>query len=521
MKKLLFLLFLTLSLTACGTDEGIYTLTNWEVLFNDNPDFSAIQKESGWQPIKLPNVFHPPVTTGSNVRHLWVRNQFVVTSPDTYFGICMGRVFHTDRLYLNGTKIGSHEFDDISILPNRRNYTIPAGLLKNGDNKIYIYLGTFMGEQAGIASDISLKPKKSFHKTRLFSDLIYIHLPLEILVSSIISLFILLIIFIWNRNERLYLYSSMAVTVYIALLGSMFLTFENVSPAFSQFITWSSIHFFSISLILIIQSLYGIYIKATNIKYIPFLGIIVISIFFVSFFSDAEVAKRYNIIFFLSIISIVTMTPVYFRTILLLNSLKPDRFKFIILSVLTAAGVTVSIVEIYFYITGGRFFLLMLTYCSPFFLLVFSMIFARDRMKSKMELQALYGMLKKISPRDFSSVDDENNNQINEISKKKLDKVTDFIKSNYTSDLSREGLAAAVGMNANYMSGLFKTYTGQKINEYINNLRIEDASTRLTESDEKIIEIAYGVGFESLSTFNRVFKSTTGKTPTEFRDKRA
>ncbi len=518
MKKLIFLLFLSLSITACSTDEGIYTLTNWEVLFNDTPHLSTIQKESGWQPIKLPNVFHPPVTTVSQFKHLWLRTRFVVTSPENYYGICMGRVFHTDRLYLNGTKIGFHEFGDISILPIRRNYTIPAGLLQKGDNEIYIYLGTFMGEQAGIASDISLSSRKTFHNTRLFSDLIYIHLPLEILFSSIISLFILLIIFIWNRNERLYLYSSFAVAVYIALLASMFLTFDNVSPAFSQFIIWSSIHFFSIALILIIQSLYGIYIKTTNIKFIPFLVIIIISTFYISFFSDARVANRYNIIFFLSIISIVTMTPVYFRTILLLNSLKPDRFKFIILSVITAAGVTISIVEIYFYITGGRFFLLMLTYCSPFFLLVFSMIFARDRMKNKMTLQALYGILKKNSPGDLPAGDEESNNQINEMSRKKLDKVIDFIKGNYTSDLSREGLAAAVGMNANYMSGLFKTYTGQKINEYINTLRIEDASARLTENDEKIIEVAYGVGFESLSTFNRVFKSKTGKTPTEFRE---
>ncbi|HQL83140.1 MAG TPA: helix-turn-helix transcriptional regulator, partial [Spirochaetota bacterium] len=60
--------------------------------------------------------------------------------------------------------------------------------------------------------------------------------------------------------------------------------------------------------------------------------------------------------------------------------------------------------------------------------------------------------------------------------------------------------------------------TGYKINDYINKLRIEDAAAKLAERDGKIIEIAFSVGFESLTTFNRVFKSVVGKTPTEYRE---
>jgi len=127
-------------------------------------------------------------------------------------------------------------------------------------------------------------------------------------------------------------------------------------------------------------------------------------------------------------------------------------------------------------------------------------------MKKNDEINHLYDRLKDDEP------------VINETTQEKLDKVVQFIKENYTSDLSREGLAAAVGLNPNYMSTLFKKYTGYKINDYINKLRIDEAAAKLSKKDEKIIEIAFAVGFESLTTFNRVFKSVVGKTPTEYRE---
>ncbi len=522
MKKILLLTLLLLPFIACGNDEEIYTLSNWEVLFNENPSLKKVESNTGWRSIKLPNVFHLPATENSDYQHLWLRNNFVVTSPEKYYGVCLGRVFYSDTVYLNGTKIGNHNFDEVSMLPRRRNYTIPPGLLKKGDNQLYIYIGTFGFEQAGITSDIALKPKSSFHFTRLLSDFVYIHLPLEILLFSIISFGILIILFVWNPGDRLYLYSSFAVLIYAVLLASMFLTFRDVSPRFIQFIHWSSLQYFSIALILIIQSLYGIYVKKTNLRYISFLAGIILIILYISLFSKTQMIKHHNIISLLAMATIIIMTPVYFRTIMMLNRLKPDKFKLIILSLISAAGLAVAAIEVYYYMIGGRLTLLLVTFCSPFFLLIFSMIFARERMKIRLELKAIYSVLKKNSPGGNNGLiadsTDSSETLINEISRGKLDQVVKFIESNYTSDLSREGLAAAVGMNPNYMSGLFKTYTGSKINEYINTLRIEDASKRLEDRNTKIIEVAYAVGFESLSTFNRVFKKQVGKTPSEYRE---
>ncbi len=103
--------------------------------------------------------------------------------------------------------------------------------------------------------------------------------------------------------------------------------------------------------------------------------------------------------------------------------------------------------------------------------------------------------------------------------REKLDKVIDYLDRNYHSDISREGLAEYVEMNSDYLGKLFKEYTGFKISEYINNLRIMQAKELLVNSEEKVIDIAFHTGFENLSTFYRVFQNIIGISPSKYRDK--
>jgi AraC-like DNA-binding protein len=56
-------------------------------------------------------------------------------------------------------------------------------------------------------------------------------------------------------------------------------------------------------------------------------------------------------------------------------------------------------------------------------------------------------------------------------------------------------------------------------NQYINKFRIEAFKEKIKEGQNKtytLTSIAYECGFNSKSTFNRVFKSTCGVTPSEF-----
>jgi AraC-like DNA-binding protein len=57
--------------------------------------------------------------------------------------------------------------------------------------------------------------------------------------------------------------------------------------------------------------------------------------------------------------------------------------------------------------------------------------------------------------------------------------------------------------------------------DYLARLRIEKAKTLLLDRNRRISEIAYDVGFQSLTHFNRVFKAITGQSPSDYRKKSA
>jgi AraC-like DNA-binding protein len=100
----------------------------------------------------------------------------------------------------------------------------------------------------------------------------------------------------------------------------------------------------------------------------------------------------------------------------------------------------------------------------------------------------------------------------------KLKKVIAYIAQNYERDISREGLASLADIHPDYFSRMFNKYTGKKISDYINEVRINRACELLTEENPKtVIEIAFAVGFESLRTFNRAFAAVTGMTPSVYR----
>lgn len=103
----------------------------------------------------------------------------------------------------------------------------------------------------------------------------------------------------------------------------------------------------------------------------------------------------------------------------------------------------------------------------------------------------------------------------------KMKKAIAFIRENYQSDISREGLAASLNMHPDSFGRFFKIYTNKKISEFINELRVMEASRKLRESDANIIDIAFSVGFESLPTFNRAFMKVMNVTPTQYRGERS
>jgi AraC-like DNA-binding protein len=98
-----------------------------------------------------------------------------------------------------------------------------------------------------------------------------------------------------------------------------------------------------------------------------------------------------------------------------------------------------------------------------------------------------------------------------------ITKAKQFIQENYAEDLSLGQVAAAVHTSIFYFCKLFRKVTGTTFTEFVSRTRVEKAKNLLLNPNLRISEIAYEIGFQSLTHFNRVFKNIVGESPTEYR----
>ena len=92
-----------------------------------------------------------------------------------------------------------------------------------------------------------------------------------------------------------------------------------------------------------------------------------------------------------------------------------------------------------------------------------------------------------------------------------------FIEEHSNEHVSLRKVAGVAGINATHLSEKFKQVTGVKFVDYVARTRFERARRLLEHGEFLVSEIAFAVGFQSLSQFNRVFKRLSGKSPSEYR----
>jgi AraC-like DNA-binding protein len=92
-----------------------------------------------------------------------------------------------------------------------------------------------------------------------------------------------------------------------------------------------------------------------------------------------------------------------------------------------------------------------------------------------------------------------------------------FIEHHSDEEISLTTLAKEVNISPTHLSEKFKQVTGVNFVDYVARTRFNKACELLADGDLRISEIAFEVGFQSLSQFNRVFQRLSGKPPTAYR----
>ena len=95
--------------------------------------------------------------------------------------------------------------------------------------------------------------------------------------------------------------------------------------------------------------------------------------------------------------------------------------------------------------------------------------------------------------------------------------VADYISKNFTETITLDTLSADFFISKYYLCRVFKEITGYSVNEYVNIHRIQQGKRLLEETDNGISEIARQLGYESVTYFEKVFKSYMTLSPLKYR----
>jgi two-component system response regulator YesN len=107
----------------------------------------------------------------------------------------------------------------------------------------------------------------------------------------------------------------------------------------------------------------------------------------------------------------------------------------------------------------------------------------------------------------------------NKKSRNIIEQIKEIIHKKYNENITISDIAKEVYLSTTYLCMVFKQETGDTVNEYITEVRIEKAKELLKNPQNKLYDICYSIGYIEPGYFSKIFKKHTGLSPTEYRDK--
>ena len=93
-----------------------------------------------------------------------------------------------------------------------------------------------------------------------------------------------------------------------------------------------------------------------------------------------------------------------------------------------------------------------------------------------------------------------------------------LLDEQYRNPPSVHELAVMVGLSSSRLAHLFRDEVGKSVRSYTVDRRLTSAAFLIVQTDERISQIAYGVGFNDISNFNHAFKKKFGMSPGKYRE---
>lgn len=101
-----------------------------------------------------------------------------------------------------------------------------------------------------------------------------------------------------------------------------------------------------------------------------------------------------------------------------------------------------------------------------------------------------------------------------------IKRIVKYVEKNYYKDLKLENLADIFNYNSAYLGKIFKSYTGESFNTYLDKVRIEEAKKLLIEENLKVYEVCDNIGYKNIDYFHSKFKKYVGISPLNYKKQR-
>jgi len=99
----------------------------------------------------------------------------------------------------------------------------------------------------------------------------------------------------------------------------------------------------------------------------------------------------------------------------------------------------------------------------------------------------------------------------------RINSVIKYISDNYAKDITLNHVAEVACVTTNSFCRFFKKMTNKSFTQFLNEVRIKNASRLLVQDNVSVSSVCYAVGYNSITNFNKQFKQIMGTTPKNFR----
>ncbi len=501
-----------LILLGCSPGEHSREIRTWSILYDQDPSPEHARARTGWKPITVPAMFTAPYERAPKVFYVWMKGEIDLDDPTPYTGLSLGKIYFNDVVYVNGTVVGRRSTTQFQNLHCPRNYGIPRGLLHRGRNEVLVYLGLYGVEYGGLSDRVYLRTPDRFLTQSILSNFLFQQLTVGILVLFVGQIVFCVIMIIADPKDPTNVIMLLIFVVWVSYLMAIYSPYYPLGIDFRISFLWACSCIAPIFFFLFIQSYFRVHIPWLSRAYVATL-----LLFSTLILVNQNTVSEWFLGRVLGMAMMAVAIPGNLYFLYYISRVKPSRILifFIVLGVLPAMTIVGDILNYLFIQHVPPLYHI---YTLPLIVVLFMILKIRDMVKKEVQLEIAYKKLRDMIETQPGTTDKEKSvPSLTPAMEKKLQQVLEFLRENFKSDISREGLARTMDLSPDHMSRMFKTYTGQRINDYINFLRIEEAARSIKGTDAKIIDIAFDVGFESLVTFNRAFLKVKNMTPSEYR----